>query len=91
MRVRAGEATLGTHAGKLLLAIEHDLLARLHSRGLHSWLRCAGGAVEVGGGIAKAVVGRIHGWRCVMCSAQVEVGIEIEVARPEWRAARHGF
>lgn len=47
------------HASELLLAVEHDLLARLHS-----WLRCARG-VEVGRGIAKAVVVRVHGWRWI--------------------------
>lgn len=61
MGVRAWKDSLGSHAGELLLPIEHGLLPRLHSTGLHSWLRCARGGVEVGRGIAKAIVGGVHG------------------------------
>lgn len=63
MGVRAWVDSLRSHAGELLLAIEHGLLSGLHSAGLHSWLRCASGGVEVGRGIAKAIVGRVHGWQ----------------------------
>lgn len=71
MGVRAWEDSLGSHAGELLLPIEHGLLPGLHSTGLHSWLLCARRGVEVGRGIAKAIVGRVHGWQGVIdCSGE---------------------
>lgn len=97
MGVRAWEDSLRSHAGELLLPIEHGLLPGLHSTGLHSWLRCAGGGVEVGRGIAKAIVGGIHGWqgdytdepqRLGCCSVGGIRGREGELAGDERRFLR---
>jgi hypothetical protein len=94
MRVRAWESSLRSHAGELLLPIEHDLLSGLHSTGLHSRLRCSRGVVKVGSGIAKAIVGRIHGRRGGLLDVPQRSRVfsaGFGVVKENWRAARHGF
>lgn len=87
MGVCAWEDSLGSHTGELLLPIKHGLLPWLHSTGLHSWLLCARRGVEVGRGIAKAIVGRVHGWQgAIDCSGEPQrlgccFDCEFEVAR----------